>query len=222
MRQVIAYYRVSTNRQGRLGLRAQREAVARFIAAEQLELLSERVEVETGKGADALDRRPMLRAALAQARKAKCPVIVAALDRLSRDIAFVSGLMAQKVPFIVTELGADANPFMLHIYAVSAEKQRAMISARTKAALAAKKAQGALLGNGINLTAAQAKGRAANTAAADAFARNVLPIIRQIQASGVTSMHGIARALDAQGVATARGGTWEANTVSNVLRRGDA
>ena len=81
---------------------------------------------------------------------------------------------------------------------------------------------GTLLGNRTNLTAAQAKGRAANTAAADAFARNVLPIIRQIQASGVTSMHGIARALNARGVATARGGTWEANTVSNVLRRGDA
>jgi DNA invertase Pin-like site-specific DNA recombinase len=92
MRQVIAYYRVSTNRQGRATLSAQREAVARFIAAEHLELLSEHVEVETGKRADALDRRPVLRTALAQARKAKCPVIVAALDRLSRDVAFVSGL----------------------------------------------------------------------------------------------------------------------------------
>jgi DNA invertase Pin-like site-specific DNA recombinase len=99
-----------TNRQGRSGLSAQRDAVARFIAAEHLELLSEHVEVETRKGVDALDRRPVLRAALAQARKAKCPLIVAKLDRLSRDIAFVSVLMAQKVPFIITELGADANP----------------------------------------------------------------------------------------------------------------
>ena len=97
-----------------------------------------------------------------------------------------------------------------------------MISARTKAALAAKKAQGALLGNRTNLSAAQAKGRAANAMAAAAFAHNVLPIIRQIQASGVTSLRGIARALDARGIATARGGSWEARTVSELLRRGDA
>jgi DNA invertase Pin-like site-specific DNA recombinase len=147
-------------------------------------------------------------------------VIVAKPDRLSRDVAFISGLMAQKVPFIVTELGADADPFMLHIYAALAEKERAMISARTKAALAAKRAQGALLGNRTNLSAAQAKGQAMNAAAADAFARNVLPIIRQIQASGVTSLRAIARVLDARGIATARGGAWEARTVSNLLRRG--
>jgi DNA invertase Pin-like site-specific DNA recombinase len=124
MRQVIAYYRVSTDRQGRsgLGLSAQREAVARFIAAEHLELLGEHVEVETGKGADALERRPKLREAMEQARKAKCPLIVAALDRLSRDIAFVSVLMAQKVPFIVTELGADANPVhVAHLRGVGGE-----------------------------------------------------------------------------------------------------
>jgi DNA invertase Pin-like site-specific DNA recombinase len=84
-----------------------------------MRLAAEHVEVETGKGADALDRRPVLRRALAQARKTKCPVIVAKLDRLSRDVAFISGLMALRVPFIVTELGADADPFMLHIYAAT-------------------------------------------------------------------------------------------------------
>ena len=89
--------------------------MARFIAAEGCEALGEFVEIETGKGADALDRRPQLAAALAQARKTRAAVVVAKLDRLSRDVHFISGLMAQRVPFIVAELGADADPFMLHI-----------------------------------------------------------------------------------------------------------
>ena len=107
-----------------MGLEAQREAVHRFVAAEALELIGELTEVETGKGADALDRRPVLRDALAQAKRAKAAVVAAKLDRLSRDVAFISGLMAQRVPFIIAELGADADPFMLHIYAALAEKER--------------------------------------------------------------------------------------------------
>ena len=120
---VVAYLRVSTAGQSRsgLGIEARRAAVARFVEAEGLDVLAEVVGVETGKGADALDRRPMLRDALAKARKAKAAVVVARLDRLSRDGAFIAGLML-KVPFIVTELGADADPFMLHIYAALAEK----------------------------------------------------------------------------------------------------
>src|ERR1700710_2659633 len=94
----------------------------------RLELLAEHVEVETGKGSDALDRRPVLREALAQARKAKASIVVAKLDRLSRDVAFISGLMAQRVPFIVAELDAGCDPFMLHIYAALAEKERMMIA----------------------------------------------------------------------------------------------
>src|SRR6476659_10362810 len=96
MQQAIAYYRVSTARQGRsgLGIEAQRAAVVRFAEAECFTLTAEFVEVETGKGADALDRRPQLAAALAAGRSGKCPVIVAKLDRLSRDVAFVAGLMA--------------------------------------------------------------------------------------------------------------------------------
>ena len=116
-----------------------------------MELSAEYVEVETGKGADALDRRPRLAAALAAARKTRAPVVVAKLCRLSRDVAFISGLMAQRVPFIVAELGTDADPFMLHIYAALAEKERGMIAERTRAALAAKKPQGANLGNRTNL-----------------------------------------------------------------------
>src|SRR6266481_2857233 len=112
MSQAIAYYRVSTQQQGRsgLGIEAQRAAVARFAETEGIEIVAEYVEIETGKGADALDRRPELAAALAPARKAKCPVVVAKLDRLSRDVAFISGLMAHRVPFVVAELGIDADP----------------------------------------------------------------------------------------------------------------
>ena len=98
---------------------------------ESLTIAAEFVEFESGKGADALDRRPQLAAALAAARSAKCSVVVAKLDRLSRDVAFVAGLMAQRVPFIVAELGRDADPFMLHLYAALAEKERRLISERT-------------------------------------------------------------------------------------------
>ena len=136
----IAYYRVSTQRQGRsgLGIEAQRAAVARFAEGEGITVLQEFTEVETGKGADALDRRPQLSAALASARLARCPVLVAKLDRLSRDVAFIAGLMVPRVPFIVAELGADADPFMLHLYAALAEKERRMISERTRSALSSR------------------------------------------------------------------------------------
>src|ERR1700736_4686026 len=172
MTSAVAYCRVSTTRQGRsgLGIEAQRAAVQRFAEAEGIEIIAEHVEVETGKGADALDRRPELAAALVRARKAKCPILVAKLDRLSRDVHFISGLMSHRVPFIVAELGADADPFMLHLYAALAEKERALISARTRAALAAKKTQDVKLGNPRNIGQAAAKGREAQHAAADQFA----------------------------------------------------
>src|SRR5262249_41363888 len=127
-KEVIAYMRVSTQRQGRsgLGLEAQRTAIVRFAEAEGLRLASEFIEVETGKGTDALETRPQLKAALAAARKQRCPVCVAKLDRLSRDVAFISGLMAQRVPFVVAELGIDTDPFILHLYAALAEKERRM------------------------------------------------------------------------------------------------
>src|SRR3954463_14889896 len=156
MERAVAYYRVSTKQQHRsgLGIEAQRAAVTRFAEAEGLAIIREYVEAETGKGADALDRRPQLAAALAAARTAKCSVVVSKLYRLSRDVAFVSGLMAQRVPFMVAELGRDADPFMLHLYAALAEKERRLISERTKAALAAKKASGAKLGNPSNIATA--------------------------------------------------------------------
>lgn len=221
MNQAVAYLRVSTDRQGRsgLGLEAQREAIARFAEREAIDLVVEFVEVETGKGSDALDRRPQLAAALAQARRLKCPVIVAKLDRLSRDVHFISGLMSQRIPFIVTELGADADQFMLHLYAALAEKERKLISERTKAALAVKKAQGIRLGNPTNLAEARAKAAVSTKATADAFAANVVPIIEQVKASGATSYRAIAEALNVRGVRTARGGSWQAATVRNIMLR---
>src|SRR6266403_199236 len=104
-------------------------------------------EIETGKGSDALNRRPELKAALKAAKKAKASVAVAKLDRLSRDVAFISGLMSQRVPFIVAALGRDVDPFVLHIYAALAEQERKMISQRTSAGLQAAKERGVKLGN---------------------------------------------------------------------------
>lgn len=221
MKQAVAYIRVSTRKQGRsgLGLEAQREAITRFAETEGLEIIAEHVEIQSGKGADALDRRPKLRAALAQAKRAKCVVLVAKLDRLSRDVAFISGLMAQRVPFIVAELGADADPFMLHLYAALAEKERALISARTRQALGAKKAQGFQLGNPVNLADAGNKGVQAQREAADAFAANVLPVVRQLQAAGISTTRAIAEALNQRGVKTARGGEWHRSTVANLIGR---
>jgi len=194
MKPFVAYYRVSTERQGRsgLGIEAQRAAVCRFAENEELERIAEFTEVETGKGSDALDRRPQLAAALAKAKSLKCPVVVAKLDRLSRDVAFIAGLMAQRVPFIVAELGVDADPFMLHLYAALAEKERRLISQRTTAALAAKKMQGVALGNRTNIEAAGTIGRQAAKDKATAFASNVMPIVSSIQATDVTTLAGIA------------------------------
>jgi DNA invertase Pin-like site-specific DNA recombinase len=120
------------------------------------------------------------------------------------------------VPFIVAGLGADADPYL---YAALAEKERAVISARTRAALAAKKAQGVKLGNPRNMPEAAAKGREAQRAAADQFAANVLPVIETIRAAGATSFDAIAKALNARGIRTARGGRWHSTTVRNLLAR---
>jgi DNA invertase Pin-like site-specific DNA recombinase len=222
MKQAVAYYRVSTQRQGRsgLGMEAQQAAVERFAAENGLAVVSGHHEVETGKGADALAHRPVLAAALAEAKRRKCPIVVAKLDRLSRDVAFIAGLMAQRVPFIVTELGADADPFMLHVYAALAEKERALISSRTRAALAAKKAQGVKLGNP---RAAESSAKAAGVVAANAdrFAANVLPIVAAMQKGGATTLKALAAELNQRGVRTARGGEWYPSTVRNLLARAE-
>src|SRR3984957_13880 len=148
-RPLITYFRVSTSQQGRsgLGIEAQRQVLTQFAQSEGFTVSREFVEVETGKGSDALDRRPQLKAALAAARKLRCHVAVAKLDRLSRDVHFISGLMAHKVPFLVAELGPDVDPFVLHLFAALAEKERSLISTRPRQALSAAKARGVTLGN---------------------------------------------------------------------------
>jgi len=217
---LIGYVRVSTSRQGRsgLGLEAQREALERFAGAEGFLLTKVFVEVETGKGSDALDRRPQLAEALAAARRSNCSVAVAKLDRLSRDVHFISGLMAHRVPFLVAELGPEVDPFILHLFAALAQKERAMIAARTRDALRRAKSRGTVLG-GPKLAEAREVAVATIEANAERFAANVLPIIREVQRAGAGTLREVADALNARGIATARGGRWYAMTVSNVLAR---
>ena len=221
---LVAYLRVSSSEQGRsgLGIEAQRAAVTRFAGAEGFKIAAEFVEVETGKGANALERRPQLKAALAEARRhgKGVQVVVTKLDRLSRDVHFISGLMAHRVPFLVAELGPDVPPFLLHILASVAEQERRLISERTKAALAAAKVRGVRLGH-PKLNEAREPMLAAKKARADAFARSVAPVIREAQAAGATTLQAIADALNARGIATATGkeGRWEPTSVRNLLRR---
>jgi len=221
MENAVAYLRVSTQRQQRsgLGIEAQRAAIERFAKAEDLTIISEYTEAETGKGSDALDRRPQLAAALAAARKAKCSIVVSKLDRLSRDVAFVAGLMAQRVPFMVAELGRDADPFMLHLYAALAEKERRLISERTRAALQAKRAVGAALGNRTNIREAGQSGRAVQVRAADEFAAAILPELAAVRRAGASSLAEIADALNGRGIRSASGGKWHRSSVRNLLAR---
>jgi DNA invertase Pin-like site-specific DNA recombinase len=192
MKQAIFYTRVSGSEQGKsgLGLEAQREALDKFAATEGFTVVDVFTEVASAKLG--LDDRTGLRDALAKAKKLKCPVIVSKLDRLSRDVAFISGLMARGVPFIVAELGADVSPFVLHLYAALGEQERKMIGTRTKDALAALKARGVVLGNRTNLSDAQAKGQAANAAKAATF--------------------------NADGKRTALGKQWHQSTISRLLK----
>lgn len=218
MKTAIALTRVSTSEQGKsgLGLAAQETAIRNFAAAEGFDLVE--VFSEVASGAQGIDEREGLRSALARAKKLKCPVIVAKLDRLSRDVAFISGLMARGVPFIVAELGADVDPFVLHLYAALGEKERKMIGQRTKAALAAKKAQGVVLGNRTNLADAQVKGQATNAAKAAAFAAKVLPTIQQLKAQGM-KLDEIAAELTSRNIATFSGAEWHKSTVSRLLAK---
>src|SRR5262249_24865806 len=160
--------------------------------------------------------RPQLAAALTVARSAKCSVLVSKLDRLSRDVAFVAGLMAQRVPFIVAELGRDADPFMLHLFAAMAEKERRLISERSRAALQAKRAGGAKLGNPVNLADAGSRGRRVQASAADQFVANIAPQLLAIQKGGATSLAAIADALNERGVRSATGGRWHRSAVRNL------
>jgi DNA invertase Pin-like site-specific DNA recombinase len=211
----VAYYRCSTDRQGesKLGLDAQRKLVLDYLNGGNWTLAAEFTEIESGKRND----RPQLAAALAMARKLRAKLIVAKLDRLARNVGFISLLMDSGVEFIAADM-PHANKVTLQMLSVFAEYERDLISERTRQALAQAKARGTILGGPKRLEAS-ALGVATNKAKAERFAANVLPIIREIQASGVTTLRGVARALDARGVQSARGAPWSPEAVSNILKR---
>lgn len=217
MKQAVIYRRVSTTEQGKsgLGLEAQLHSVGTFCKAEGFEVVDEFMDVASGKLP--VDHRPGLAAALAKAKKLRCPVIVSKLDRLSREVHFISGLMARGVPFIVAELGIDTDPFVLHLYAALSEKERKLISARTRDGLASKKGKGAL-GNKKTLAEAQAKGAARNQAAAIEFASKIMPTISRLRV-GDRSLNEVASELNALNVPTMREGLWTAKAVSRVISR---
>jgi DNA invertase Pin-like site-specific DNA recombinase len=205
----IAYYRVSTDRQGRsgLGLEAQRAAVVRYLAGIGGTLLAEHTEVETGKRND----RPELQKALAACRKHKARLVIAKLDRLSRNVAFIATMMDAGVEFVACD-NPHATRLTLHILAAVAEHEREMISARTKAALQAAKARGVRLGrNGERLASA-------NRATAVDRARQIEHVLAELNQSGMTTRE-IAAELTARGIRTPRGGRWHPQTVRRVMER---
>jgi DNA invertase Pin-like site-specific DNA recombinase len=206
MRQAIGYIRVSTDKQGKsgLGLDAQTLTIENFAALNGFNIVRTYTEVQSGKDDGA--KRPQLVLALDDAKVSGCPIIVAKLDRLSRDVHYISGLMRHKVPFIVAELGADTDPFMLHIYAALAEKERTMISQRTKAALKAAKARGVKLGGR----------RDKNIEAAMARAEELRPAFDAVAA---LSARYAARTLNARYVTTPAGGKWHSMQVIRVRQR---
>jgi DNA invertase Pin-like site-specific DNA recombinase len=199
-----------------LGIEAQRKAVTDYLNGGSWTLAQEFIEVESGKRSDRLE----LAKALAACKKLKAKLVVAKLDRLSRNVAFISKLMESGVEFVACDM-PHANKLTVHILAAVAEHEREMISSRTKAALAAAKARGKKLGGPKQAIAAKL-GAEANKEAANKFAANVVPIIHQVKASGATSLRAVAAALTARGIPTPRGREWSAPQVANVLKRVEA
>ncbi len=218
----IAYHRVSTTRQGisGLGLDAQKKAVADWLNGGSWELIGEYIEVESG----AKNNRAELAKALAQCKKTGATLIIAKLDRLARNVAFVSNLMEAGVDFLAVDF-PTANRLTVHILAAVAEHEREMISQRTSAALQQAKRNGKKLGWAIPSRQGEqiiASLKGANKLKEDAalFAQNMMPIIEGIRASGIKTLSGVADALNARGVKTVRGGKWYAMTVKNLEGRG--
>ena len=205
---LVAYYRVSTERQGQsgLGLDAQRASVIRFVA--NRELAGEFVEIESGQK----DDRPQLATALALCRQRRAVLVIAKLDRLARSVAFISNLMASGVEFVAVDM-PQANKLTVHILAAVAEHEREMIGQRTRAALAAAKARGTRLGNP---RPDMAKAGAAASAAAARFRAGVMPLIYALRAEG-RSLRSIAAELNAGAISSARGGAWHPASVRAVL-----
>lgn len=214
-RQYVAYYRVSTQEQGRsgLGLEAQEQAVRTYLREDNRELIGEYTDVESGRR----DDRPELQRALAHTKRAKALLVIAKLDRLSRKVSFVSSLMEAGVQFVAAD-NPSANELTVHILAAVAQAERKAISERTRAALSAARERGTVLGNPQLAKVRPLAGRAI-AQRAQAFASNTLPLIRQLQSSGCNTLQSVATALNARGIATARNGEWTATSVRRVLAR---
>ena len=213
----VAYYRVSTDKQGAsgLGLEAQRDEVLRYLNGGSWDLISEFTEVESGRKS----RRPELEAAIAMCKKHKATLVVAKLDRLYRNAYFVAKLMHEGIPFVCCD-NPHANKMTIQILAAVAENERELISKRTKDALAVVKARGEkTLGCPVPERGAEAAGKVA-IKKADRMADNVAPIIHDLRRKGLSTYREIADALNARGIPTARGGAWYASTVRNYELRG--
>lgn len=213
----ISYIRVSTAKQGEsgLGLEAQTEAVKRYLNGGDWELTAEFAEIETGKGADALAKRPKLRAALEACRKQGATLIIAKLDRLARNVHFVSGLMESKVRFVACDM-PEANELTIHIMAAFAEHEAKRIGQRTKEALAAAKARGVQLGT----TGPKNLRRCLDErqAAANAAAMKLASLVTGYQRQGL-SQRAIFAELNALGIKTPHGGEWSLSQLQRLIKR---
>lgn len=222
MDRVVAYYRVSTAGQGRsgLGLKAQQEAVEGICQQRGWNIIAEFTEVESGKR----DDRPQLVAALKRSKVTGSRLVIAKLDRLSRNVAFLAVLQECGAKFTAADM-PEADEFTVHILAAVAQRERKLISERTKAALAAAKARGTRLGNPHGAAAIRraAKGTSAALEAvrrnADCRAEDYAEIVQDIRDAGATSLASIARELNNRGILSARGGKWYPSSVSNLLSR---
>jgi DNA invertase Pin-like site-specific DNA recombinase len=216
----VAYYRVSTAKQGvsGLGLSAQKEAVTQYLTGGRWELLAEVTEIESGKRND----RPKLIEALRLCRVHGAKLIIAKLDRLARNVNFISNLMEAKVDFTAVDF-PEANRLTIHILAAVAEHEAAMISQRTKAALAAsKKRLGGDRGNRLKIATQASKGNKVSimvrSAKAAKWAADICPVIDQAKADGAVSLQDIANVLNTRGIPTARGCEWSAVQVMRVMQ----
>ena len=230
MSEAIGYLRVSTREQGRsgLGLAAQRFEIEAFGEREGFSVKSWHQDVQTGAGTDALLLRPGLAAALKEAKSARCPLIVSRLDRLSRNVHFITGLMEHRVHFIVAELGKDRDDFTLHIWASLAEQERKMISERTGLASRPRKRRGKKLGQAARSKAEQRRRSALGNAAikraamerAEAYRLHIEWALRQPGIRGrPISLQRAAEKLNERNIQSPKGGRWSGEQVKRMGNR---
>jgi len=224
----VSYIRVSTQKQGKsgLGLEAQQEAVREYLNGGRHKIVGEFVETESGKRSD---NRPQLQKALSLCRAHKAKLLVAKLDRLARNVAFISTLMESSVDFVAVDL-PQANNLTVHIMAAMAEHEARAISERTKVALAAAKRRGVVLGGRKvsrrrwdEITSkGREEGRLAHSRAASVWAKDVMPVVESLREEGATTLREIAAGLNERGIEARRGGEWNSVQVMRVLKAAQA